>query len=394
MTSTTIFTVSELNQAAQRLLEGTFPSILVEGEISNLAKPTSGHFYFSLKDSKAQIRCAMFRAKTQRLDFEPRNGLLVQVQAKVSLYPDRGDYQLIIEKMNLAGDGLLKKAYEDLLKKLAEEGLFLEKWKKPIPSLPKHIGVITSKTGAAIHDILSVLKRRFPSIPITIYPTKVQGSEALPELLRALHLAHRHNVAEVLILARGGGSLEDLWPFNEELLARAIFKSQIPIVTGIGHEIDFTIADFVADRRAPTPSAAAELVAPHQNIILNQFLTLQTRFIQEITKYLQYQSQRVDWLIRHIRHPGQSIHDQSIRLTTLEVRLQTAIKQLLKERKLSLRHSMRELDTVSPLSTLNRGYSIVALKNKEQIIRSIADVKPGDELKIRCSDGTIEARVL
>lgn len=212
--------------------------------------------------------------------------------------------------------------------------------------------------------------------------------------MRALHLAHRHNVAEVLILARGGGSLEDLWPFNEELLARAIFKSQIPIVTGIGHEIDFTIADFVADRRAPTPSAAAELVAPHQNIILNQFLTLQTRFIQEITKYLQYQSQRVDWLIRHIRHPGQSIHDQSIRLTTLEVRLQTAIKQLLKERKLSLRHSMRELDTVSPLSTLNRGYSIVALKNKEQIIRSIADVKPGDELKIRCSDGTIEARVL
>lgn len=391
--SKAVLSVSELNQSTQRLLEECFPAVWVEGEISNLAKPTSGHFYFTLKDPKAQIRCAMFRPKAQRLDFELRNGLLIQVLAKVSLYPDRGDYQLIVDRIEMAGDGLLKKAYEELVAKLTKEGLFEERWKKPLPLIPKHIGVITSPTGAAIRDILSVLKRRFPSIPVIIYPTKVQGAEAMQEIVQAITIANKHNIADVLILARGGGSLEDLWPFNEEKVARAIFDSQIPIVSGVGHEIDFTIADFVADQRAPTPSAAAELVVPDQNAFVQKLQVLENRLIHEVTKYFQHQAQRLDWLTKQIRHPGQQIANQLQSLAVLNTRLITAMQQYLKTKDLALKNAMRALDTVSPLATLSRGYAILSLQDNDHIVRSVQEVKQGDKIQIRLTDGSIKADV-
>jgi len=387
-----VLSVSELNLATQRLLEDSFPAVWVEGEISNLARPGSGHTYFSLKDAKAQIRCAMFRHKSQALGFELRNGLLIQVQAKVSLYPDRGDYQLIVERMELAGDGVLRQAYEALVKKLRAEGLFQEQWKKEIPFLPKKIGIITSPTGAAIRDILSVLKRRFPLIPIIIYPTKVQGNEAAPEIVRALAIANQHAMADVLIEARGGGSLEDLWPFNEEMVARAIFESQIPIVTGIGHEVDFTIADFVADQRAPTPSAAAELVTPHQIALLQQLSLLEHRLLNGITQFIQNQAQRIDWLSKRLRHPGQHVQNQLQRLSTLQQRLKRIILQQLKEKELVLKNAMRALDTVNPLATLNRGYAIISEPHHGQIIRSVQEINLGDLLDIRLKDGIIKAK--
>lgn len=391
--SKVIFSVSELNQSSQKLLESHFPNVWVEGEISNLVKPSSGHLYFSLKDHKAQIRAALFRHKTLTLPFEPRNGLLVQVLAKVSLYPDRGDYQLIVEGMELAGDGLLKKAYEDLVKKLEKEGLFGEQFKKIIPTLPRHIGVITSPTGAAIRDIISVLKRRFPAIPVFIYPTKVQGAEAAGEIVRAFALAHRHAMADVLILARGGGSLEDLWPFNEELVARTIFESRIPVVTGIGHEIDFTIADFVADRRAPTPSAAAELVTPNQSTFLQQFSHFENRLIHEMTKRLQHRMQQLDWLLKRLRHPGQLIKNQIQRLDPLQRRLNRALEQIFKDKRNRLKTALHALDTVSPLATLNRGYAIVSRQDNQQIVRSKQSVKPGDSLIVQISDGSVVVKV-
>jgi exodeoxyribonuclease VII large subunit len=391
--SKVIFSVSELNQSSQKLLESHFPAVWVEGEISNLVKPTSGHLYFSLKDAKAQIRCALFRHKGLSLSFEPRNGLLVQVLAKVSLYPDRGDYQLIVDRMEMAGDGLLKQAYEELVKKLTKEGLFEEKWKKPIPVLPRHIGVITSPTGAAIRDILSVLKRRFPHIPVLIYPSKVQGAEAAAEIVRALSLANQQALVDVLIMARGGGSLEDLWPFNEEIVAHAIFKSHIPIVTGVGHEIDFTIADFVADRRAPTPSAAAELITPNQTTVLQQFLHFENRLINIIHKRLQHHSQQLDWMLKRLRHPGQLIQSQIQRLQALKARLIRAIMQLCKEKQQRIKAAMRALDTVSPLATLNRGYAIVTGKDKA-IVRSAQAVKTGDALTIQVAEGSLNAKVI
>ncbi len=391
--SKVVFSVSELNLAAQKLLEDCFPSIWVEGEISNLARPTSGHLYFSLKDQKAQIRCAMFRNRTIGLAFQPQNGLLVQIEAKVSLYPDRGDYQLIVDKMEMAGDGLLRKAYEALVATLKKEGLFEEKWKKPLPTLPRQIGIITSPTGAAIRDILSVLQRRFPQIPIILYPTKVQGNDAKFEIVKAIELANFHQAADILILARGGGSLEDLWPFNEEMVARAIFASTLPIVTGIGHEIDFTIADLVGDRRAPTPSAAAELVVPLQSQWLKQFLELETRLINAITKYLQHESQRLDWLIKRIRHPGHQIAQQIIILTSLRTRFYNAIRQYLKQKAFVLTNAVRTLETVSPLATLNRGYAIVSLKSSGMIVRTIKEVSAGDLLEVRVKDGVISATI-
>lgn len=398
-----VFSVSELNQASQQILEDHFPAIWVEGEISNLVKPTSGHFYFSLKDPKAQVRCAFFRFQSRSLSFELKNGLLVQVLAKVSLYPDRGDYQLIVQQVEMAGDGLLKKAYEALIAKLTQEGLFEltptgqyeKKIKKPLPTFPKQIGVITSSTGAAIHDILNVLKRRFPYTPILLYPTKVQGLEAAKEIVNAINLANKHQASDVLILARGGGSLEDLWPFNEEIVARAVFNSTIPIVTGIGHEIDFTIADFVADKRAPTPSAAAELVVPNQQTLLQQFALFESRLVNDMLKYLQRLAQQVDRLFRHIRHPGLELKNQLVQIKSLENRLINAMQQLLKQKGLAIQNVMRALNTVSPLATLERGYAVVSIEEKdgkEKIVRSITETTIGDILKIKLADGSIWAK--
>lgn len=386
-----VFTVSELNLKAQKILEGHFQKICVEGEISNLTRPASGHLYFTLKDAKAQIRAAMFKSQ-QRQSFDLRNGLMVQVKARVSIYPDRGDYQLIVEGVELAGEGLLRQAYEKLLIKLKEEGLFDEIHKKPFPTLPKHIGVVTSPTGAAIRDILSVLKRRFPSIQVTIFPTKVQGSDAAPEIIRAIELANQQDEHEIeaIILARGGGSLEDLWPFNEELVARAIFASKIPIITGIGHETDFTIADFVADRRAPTPSAAAELLSPNAREWLQRFCLIEQDIKNLMLSFLQYRGQKLDYLFKRLRHPGLQIQQQNETLKSLSNRLHLAMHNFLKGKSNYYSSLIRALNTVSPLSTLTRGYAIVTKSETNTIVRSVKDVSSGDSLRILLADGEIE----
>lgn len=391
MASNIVFSVSELNQAAQRLLEDSFSTIWVQGEISNLVRPTSGHFYFSLKDQKAQVRCVFFRQRSLALSFSLHNGLLVKIRAKASLYPDRGDFQLITEQMEMAGDGLLKQAYDVLVQKLSKEGLFEEGHKKPLPFLPSHIGIISSSTGAALRDILSVLQRRFPSIPLTLYPTKVQGSEAAGEIVRALVCANTQAKVDLLILARGGGSLEDLWPFNEEIVARAIFNSKIPIITGIGHEIDFTIADLVADRRAPTPSAAAEIATPERARLQQMLAALQSRFIQQINTFLDYQSQKIDWLSKSMRHPAKQIQDQRHRLENVAMQLQRALEQLLRRKQTEIAHSLRALEGVSPLATLNRGYAIVFDQDSGHVLGTVAALQnPQQKLRIRLKDGMLK----
>ncbi|HCG79626.1 MAG TPA: exodeoxyribonuclease VII large subunit, partial [Oceanospirillales bacterium] len=247
-----IFTVSDLNRRAKQMLEVSFASVRVEGEISNLARPSSGHWYFTLKDSGAQVRCAMFRSRAGMVKFQPKEGDKVEVRAKVSLYENRGDYQLIVDAMKPAGEGALLLAFEQLKRKLTAEGLFAEERKRPLPAV-KRVAIITSPTGAAIHDMLTVLKRRWPMLEVDLYPAAVQGEEAPQQLINALYRANRDNMADAIIIGRGGGSLEDLWAFNNEVLAREIANSQLPVISAVGHEVDFTIADFVADMRAPTP---------------------------------------------------------------------------------------------------------------------------------------------
>jgi len=389
-----IFTVSELNQAAQKVIEHQFSQIWVEGELSNISRPASGHLYFSLKDAKAQIRCAMFRSHSQRLVFEPRAGLFVQLKAKVSIYPDRGDYQLIVESMEMAGEGLLRQAYEALLKKLSALGLFQEARKKKIPTFPQHAGVITSPTGAAIRDILIVLRRRFPALPISIYPTLVQGSTAAADIVRAIQRANDHGVCDVLILARGGGSLEDLWPFNEEHVAYAIAESRIPIVTGIGHEVDVTIADFVGDCRAATPSAAAELISPNQAAVLQQLVTLEKRMKALINQKLQYKAQRLDDTVKRLRHPRESIQFFFNRFMLFQNRLFSSLKRSMQDKHRQLAQAAWALEALSPLATLRRGYVIAVQEETNRILRSVAEVTSDARLCLKLQDGEVRCQVV
>lgn len=430
----TVYTVTQLNFEVRTLLEGSFPLLWVEGELSNLARPASGHLYFSLKDARCQVRCAMFRPYNRGLGFRPENGRQVLVRARVSLYPERGDFQLIVEYLEEAGAGALRRAFEALKQRLAAEGLFDESRKRPLPALPKQLGIITSPTGAAIRDILTVLKRRFPALPVLIYPVPVQGSGAAGEIARMLRLANSHGVCDVLILARGGGSLEDLWAFNEELVARAIAESQIPVVTGIGHEIDFTIADFVADRRAPTPSAAAELVTPDQAEWQKRITQLRGRLVLRVHARLQAERQRLAWLERRLVHPRRRLLDRSQRVDDLYLRLQRAVtatvvarrarlstlatrlyrvdpsvrlqlrrarciqhgqrllaaaSQQLERRRAQLNTLQRQLQAVSPLQTLNRGYAIVTRQNTGQVLRSAATVDAGERIHARLAEGAL-----
>ena len=300
-------TVTQLNRATSQLLAEHFYSVLVEGEISNLSMPASGHIYFSLKDANAQVRCAMFRTRQSRLMFKPENGKQVIIKAQVSLYEPRGDYQLIVDDIEEAGDGALRRAFDALKLKLSEQGLFDASHKQSLPKLPGAIGVITSPTGAAIRDILTVLKRRFAAIPVIVYPVAVQGDNAKHEIAQAIVTANQDRQCDVIILGRGGGSLEDLWAFNEELVARAIFASKIPIISAVGHETDFTIADFVADLRAATPSVAAEHACPDQQHWLAQFVSLEIRLQQQLQHKLNQKQQTLDWLNQRLQQqsPGQ-----------------------------------------------------------------------------------------
>ncbi|MEX2131868.1 MAG: exodeoxyribonuclease VII large subunit, partial [Pseudohongiellaceae bacterium] len=370
--------------------------LLIEGEISNLSMPASGHWYLTLKDEQAQLRCAMFRNRNMRLPFRPRNGMQVLIRGRLSLYEGRGDYQLIADGMEEAGDGALRRAFEQLKAKLAAEGLFDPAHKQPIADHYHHIGIITSATGAAIHDMLTVFRRRFPATQITLFPVAVQGAEAAANITHALQLANRladKLGIEALILGRGGGSLEDLQAFNDESVARAIFASRLPVVSAVGHEVDFTIADFVADLRAATPSAAAELMSPDQLEFLQQFADFRRQLTNAIARQFQDGSRRLDSLRGRLKHPGRRLQEHAQTLDRLEAGLRRAVKQNLARQNTQLTHLARSLNTVSPLQTLGRGYSITYNENHEVLRNSIA-VNPGDKVTTRLHQGSLIAQVL
>jgi len=434
-----VYTPSRLNREARRLLERGLPVLWLEGEISNLSRPASGHWYFSLKDQAAQLRCAMFRQRNLQAACSPRDGLQVLVRGKVSLYEPRGDYQLIVEHMEEAGEGALRRRFELLKARLAEEGLFAEARKQPLPALPRRIGVITSPTGAAVRDILNVLKRRFPAIPVLVYPVPVQGESAAGRIAAAIRLAASRRDCDVLILARGGGSLEDLWAFNEEIVARAIADCAIPVVSGVGHETDVTIADFVADVRAPTPSGAAELVVPDRHEWLRQVALLARRLQVAFARGAEERRAGFQWLGRRLRqlHPGlrlaqlsQRLDELDIRLArgvrrrlealravlgvettglsrhspvhriasvgnrlaALELRLTAAARQRLERSRSAVAIAARTLQAVGPLATLERGYAIVTDEHNA-VITDAATVTQGQAIHARLARGRLRARV-
>lgn len=443
-TGNDVFTVSQLNQRAKQLLEITFSSIKVEGEISNLSRPSSGHWYFTLKDKGAQVRCAMFRSRTAQVKFQPKEGDQIVVRGKVSLYENRGDYQLIVDAMKPAGEGQLQQAFILLKQKLGAEGLFNPEYKQALPEAIKRIAVITSPTGAAIHDILTVLKRRFPAIEVDIYPVQVQGKEAAQQMIWSINQANldacnakEGQAADVVIIGRGGGSIEDLWSFNDEQLARTIFNSNLPIVSAVGHEIDFTIADFVADARAPTPSAAAEMLSPNREEYLSRLNALGSRLENSIQQQLQNKQWQLQGAQRGLQHPGDKLSQYAQTLDMLELRMQqsqknkfnqlmqrltrsqqklqqqsptntlqkietqlayfqqrlnSAMKQLLANKSERLQQSALLLNAVSPLQTLGRGYAILQT-DTEAVIRDSHDVKKGDLISARIGHGKLELTV-
>lgn len=390
--SENVLSVTELNRRARQLLEVHLSTVWVRGEISNLSIPTSGHWYFTLKDDKAQIRCAMFRGNNALLRFKPEHGMQVIARGRVSLYEGRGDYQLIAENLQVDGAGDLQIAFERLKAKLEAECLFDEDFKQELPTLPKHIGVITSPTGAAVRDILSVFQRRFPAIKISIFPVAVQGTAAAPAIVRALQLANTQPDIDALILARGGGSLEDLWAFNEEIVARAVFASEIPVVSAVGHETDFTICDFVADMRAPTPSAAAELLSPDRA----DFDALFAHYANELQKQLRnllaaYRSTLLNFSKR-LRHPSHVLREQQQKLDHLEWRLLQRTNSRLQQNRLRLTHLMALLDSVSPLNTLKRGYAI-ATDAKGNNLTHTSQISAGNPLTVQLSEGQLDCVV-
>lgn len=435
-----VLTVSQLNREARVLLEGGFPLIWVEGELSNLSRPASGHLYFSLKDSAAQVRCALFRARAGLLRFKPADGLHVLVRARVSLYEVRGDYQLIIEHMEEAGHGALQRAFEELKQKLAKEGLFDAAHKKPLPAVPRTIGVITSPSGAAVRDILSVIRRRYALARVIIYSVPVQGEGAARKIAGMIHTAAARAECDVLIVARGGGSLEDLWAFNEEIVARAIYACPIPLVSGVGHEIDFSIADFVADLRAPTPTGAAELVTPDTEEWLRTLADTRRRLARILSERLMDLRKRFEWCSQRLQqlHPARMLHERAQRLDELDLRLNNSLHNGLQSRSTRLasllsrlhQHSpaqalallgsrcealalrlnvatrghlgtlhtrtelaMRSLDTVSPFATLERGYAIISDAESGAVIASVRQTGTGQLIQGRLADGRISARI-
>lgn len=436
----TVYSVSQLNRAVKRLLANHFLTVQVSGELSNLSSPSSGHIYFTLKDAQAQIRCAMFKGQQQSLGFRPENGIQVIATAQVSLYEPRGDYQLVVDHLEQAGDGALRLAFDRLKSQLFKEGLFEQSLKQALPLIPVQIGLITSASGAAVHDLLTVLNRRFPAIPVIIYPVAVQGETAKLEIVKALQLANLRQEVDVLILARGGGSLEDLWAFNEEVVARAIVASQIPVISAIGHEVDITIADFVADLRAATPSAAAELVVPNQQQWLDRFSYLEQQLGSLFKRRLHQYQQQLDWLNKALQqqHPGQKLQRNAQRLDELEQRINQSMRHTLKDyqqqlaitdqklkqwqpsqRIKQLQHQLnyieqnliraikqklthlkqhhvaisQTLHTVSPLATLERGYSISQRQDNQTIIKSSQQVKLNELIITRFAQGLVTSQI-
>ncbi len=375
------------------MLEQSFGLIWLAGEISNFTHHGSGHLYYSLTDDKAQVSCAMFRGQNNRLRFRPAEGMLVLVHAKVSIYEARGNFQLIVESMEEAGEGRLQREFERLKKKLLDAGLFDPDHKQPLPAVPKKIGIVTSPSGAAIRDILHVLQRRFPAVPVLIYPVAVQGEAAPGQIVRALALAEAHGSCDLLILARGGGSLEDLWAFNEEAVAQAIFKCPLPVISGIGHEIDFTIADFVADVRAPTPSAAAEIAVPDQQVWLTALAAHLARLRSLVQRYLSANREKAGWLRKRLAlaHPGLLLNQQGQKLDELALRLRRAVTDKLGQIHKRLDPLARALQAIGPQATLERGYAIVS--HGDAIVRDAATLKKGDDIQTRFARGTVTSTV-
>ncbi|KAA6050522.1 exodeoxyribonuclease VII large subunit [Pantoea sp. Bo_7] len=434
-----IFTVSRLNTTVRTLLENEMGLVWLSAEISNFTQPASGHWYFTLKDDGAQVRCAMFRNSNRRVTFRPQHGQQVLVRASVTLYEPRGDYQLIIESMHPAGEGLLQQQFEQLKAQLSAEGLFDQQFKQPLPDPARQVGVITSATGAALHDVLRVLHRRDPSLPVVIYPTVVQGADAPAAIVRAIELANQRNECDVLIVGRGGGSLEDLWCFNDERVARAIFASRLPVVSAVGHETDVTIADFVADLRAPTPSAAAEIVSRNQVELLRQlqsqqqrmemamdyYLAGKLRYLTQLQHRLQQQHPQLrlarqqtalfqlqrrlgaaadrqlrsaqrqqDRLLQRLsaQQPQGRILRAQQQLAQWHYRLQQSMQQQLGQDRQRFSTLMAQLEGVSPLATLARGFSVTTDAQGE-VVKQIAPLQPGDRLRTRLEDGWVESEV-
>ena len=389
-----IYTVARLNREARLLLEGGLPALWVEGELSNLSTPSSGHWYFSLKDRDAQIRCAMFRARNAHLGFRPRDGQRLVVRGRVSLYEPRGDYQLIVEQMEDAGEGALKREFERLKARLAAEGLFDMALKRPLPVMPLRIAVITSPTGAAVRDILHILARRFPPSAVLIHPVPVQGAASVDAIVKALDTVCARRECDLVILARGGGSIEDLWSFNDERVARAIRRCVVPVITGIGHEIDFTIADFAADVRAPTPSGAAELAVPDRTTLLEGLVADLERLQLAIARQLGRSAERFGALAARLQraHPGARLVQQTQRLDELELQLRAAWEQRLQRLGQRLELAQRGLHAMSPLATMDRGYAIVTNAQGAAVVDA-AQLAVGDALSLRFARGSAAAAV-
>lgn len=387
------WTVTELTHKIRGLIEPAFKEVWIQGEVSNLRPAASGHVYFSLKDNSSSISAAIFGWGAKRggaARFELEDGLEVLCRGKLSVYPPRGSYQLVVDQIEPLGAGALQVAFEQLKAKLAAEGLFAPERKRELPAFPRRIAVITSPTGAVIQDILNVLGRRAPQIQVLVVPALVQGSDAPRHLIRAVEAVNRHQLGDVLILARGGGSMEDLWCFNDEALVRAIVASQIPTISAVGHETDFTISDFVADLRAPTPSAAAEIISHHWVDVRGSVLEARSRLVAAITRDLNTKKQLLSHIAARVISPKDRLREQAQRLDDLLLRLERAMRTRLERRRATVEQWMGKLGALSPLKVLERGYSIVRAEDPAAfgtVIRSASDIQSGQKLRITFHDG-------
>ena len=387
-----VFSVKEINRLVRESLEQSFPTFWITGEISNFISASSGHWYFSLKDDEAQVRCTMFKNKNMAVGWVPKNGEKIEARCSVGLYEARGEYQLNIEFVQRAGLGLLFEAFNQLKEKLNKEGLFEVSRKKTIPQIPKCIGIITSPTAAAIKDILITLKRRSPHIPVIIYPSLVQGKEAPLAIVKAIQTANNRAECDVLILARGGGSIEDLWSFNEEIVARAISQSKIPTITGVGHETDTTIADFVSDLRAPTPTGAAELVTSHSVEIIKTILIYKHQLIKLMASQIREVMQKIDYLEKRLISPKLQIQRQKEQIYQYIQRINQSIKNTLIQHRLHIDKLKLNLDHLNPHAVLSRGYSIITNINGT-IVNNVNQLKLDDKIHIQLNHGQADAHI-
>lgn len=388
--------VTELNSYIKNKIadDEYLNNVLIKGEISNFKNHYTGHMYFTLKDENSLIKCVMFKTYAQKLNFMPKDGMKVFVLGGVSVFERDGVYQIYVKAMQEDGVGILYKKYEELKQRLEQEGYFAEEHKKAIPQMPKIIGVLTSQTGSVIRDIINVSTRRNPNVNIRLYPVPVQGEGAAEKIADGIKFMNKNQLADVLILARGGGSLEDLWPFNEEIVAHAIYNSEIPVISAVGHETDFSISDFVADLRAPTPSAAAELAVPDVYEVKQKINSYQNRLRLSLVKKVEIMKLRYEKCMssRVFKEPFRNINDNYLKVDTYIKKLENIIKTKQKEEKTKYVELVAKLDTLSPLKTLTRGYSLVEKNNN--IIKSAKDVNTGDKIDLKFSDGTKQAEIL